>query len=203
MITGLQAPADVSPRLKKICDGLSPGKDPVFITIEPDSRFQPDMCFPNVAKLVECEGGETVFGWAIYEWPRVWFELQFHAVWKDPSGEFRDLTPRRDGEKVVLFLQGEEVFDGKPVSSKWFLLCNLPIVSRLRNIQIEIQGLKSEAYLKAQELTFLSGEAKERVVSLEYEKLALAQNLNLNPTRNDLCPCFSRKKFKHCCGKGH
>ncbi len=201
-MTFLQAPLSVSKRLQSICAEVSPGHDPVFIDIEPLPEFPPDNCFFNVAEMVEREGGESVFGWAIYEWPRVWHEFQFHAVWRDCDGTYHDVTPRRDNEKVVLFLPSDIEFAGSPVSSRWFLMTNRPQVKAIREIQIEIESLKQESYAERGMAPLPAGPARDRILFLEREKMILMSQLNHAPAMGDPCPCMSRQKFKFCCGRG-
>jgi len=53
-----------------------------------------DDCFPIVAEQVAAEGGQQVFGWALWELPGVFIEAEFHSVWQSPAGELVDIVPR-------------------------------------------------------------------------------------------------------------
>lgn len=60
-------------------------------------------CHLNVAHRVKHHGGERVSGWMI--WTSIHFtEAEFHSVWRSPSGELVDVTPRVDGEQIILFV---------------------------------------------------------------------------------------------------
>jgi hypothetical protein len=49
-------------------------------------------------------GGEIVYGWQIWEWPRIMVEGEFHAVWRSPTGELLDVSTKPDGETQILFI---------------------------------------------------------------------------------------------------
>jgi len=83
---------------------LSPDLTPIKISIEPPHWAKELDCVDIVRRLVKEEGGECVLGWALWEWPNVIVEGEFHAVWKKPDGSLLDVTPRTDGDDFVLFL---------------------------------------------------------------------------------------------------
>jgi hypothetical protein len=59
----------------------------------------------NVQRHVEQHGGEMAIGWALWEYPGVFAEAEFHAVWRDPStGSLVDLNPRPFPFSVISFL---------------------------------------------------------------------------------------------------
>ena len=73
-------------------------------------------CFETVERRVAEKGGEACFGWAIWEWPGLFLEAEFYAVWRDIHGKLHDITPRPGDSRSVLFLQDpERVFDGRRV----------------------------------------------------------------------------------------
>ncbi|MEC5129022.1 hypothetical protein VSU19_19835 [Verrucomicrobiales bacterium BCK34] len=200
-MTFLQAPLDISKRLRDICEEVSPENYPIYMGIEPLPEFPPDNCYFNVAEMVEREGGDSVFGWAIYEWPRVWHEFQFHAIWRDNEGDLHDVTPRRDNEKVVLFLPSELEFTGAPVSTRWFLMTSRSPVKEIRDIQIEIEKLKQDSYAVRGAAPLPVGPERDLIISLEQKKLFLMSQQNCAPKLSDPCPCMSRQKYKFCCGR--
>lgn len=199
-MTFLQAPLDVSKRLRDICEEVSPGRTPIHIDIEPLPEFPPDNCYPNVEEMVSREGGESVFGWAIYEWPRLWHEFQFHAVWRDRNGVLHDITPRRDNERVVLFLPSDLAYTGAPVWTRWFLMTSRSQVVAIRDIQMEIETLKQESFAVRGAGPIPNGPELDRIISLETEKGFLMSQLIGPPMQNDPCLCLSRRKYKFCCG---
>lgn len=147
-MTFLQTPARVSEALEALCEKVSPGNTPEFIQVEPNPKFIPDNCYPNVEQLVAGNGGSPEFGWAIYEWPRVWFEFQHHAVWRDPDGKLRDQTPRADNEVVALFLPANLPYRGVHVDTQLFPASDSPEILRMTEIQKKINDLKAAYFNK-------------------------------------------------------
>lgn len=80
---------------------LSPERS-VFLPYT-DMNMHAGNCHKNVDKIVAQHGGNPVFGWIIWSNHDL-FDAEFHCVWQDESGTLHDVTPRRDGEKEILFL---------------------------------------------------------------------------------------------------
>ena len=56
-----------------------------------------------------------LLGWRFWEWPGVFMEAEFHAVWQMPDGGLQDPTPNEWGEPKIKFahLPGASLqFDG-------------------------------------------------------------------------------------------
>ena len=73
-------------------------------------------CHLNVAHRIKHHGGERVLGWMIWA-SSLFVEGEAHAVWKSPLGELLDITPRGDGEELIVFVPDqtltiEKVGDG-------------------------------------------------------------------------------------------
>ena len=66
---------------------------------------KPGYCLNNCEAESQRSGDPIVFGWVIWEIrTNAFLEAEFHAV-INRRGELLDITPRRDGEKVVLFVR--------------------------------------------------------------------------------------------------
>ena len=93
----------ISGDVKKFCKSIS-HKVPVFLPFtEIDPRYQAGTCYPNVLHCVKHNGGSPQYGWLIWQ-SIVHTEAEHHSVWKHPDGRLLDITPRFDGETMVLFL---------------------------------------------------------------------------------------------------
>lgn len=77
---------------------------PMFVKVQPAQKAEPNECFENVRLQVEKEGGDIQHGWAMWEWPKVYFEAEFHCVWKNGAGELIDITPNTPPYPWILFL---------------------------------------------------------------------------------------------------
>ncbi len=87
---------------------------PFAVAIDPPSWAKELDCIDIVRRLIAEQGGDCVIGWALWEWPGVIVEGEFHAIWKRPDQTYVDSTPRQDGTEFVLFLP-----DPKAVWDTW------------------------------------------------------------------------------------
>ncbi len=104
-------PDATKPHVRAFCERISPGVSPLLVTIQPEQGCRPRECFWNVKQKVEREGGRVLFGWAIWEWPRVFIEGEHHAIYQAPDGSFHDPTPSipEDPQVARLFLRDDNV----------------------------------------------------------------------------------------------
>ena len=98
-------PTEISEKVLELCQQIAPGTRPQFIHITPEPGCGPADCFANVRRKVQREGGRLQYGWALWEWPKVFLEAEHHAVYEPPHGPpWRDLTPCLRGSRTRLFL---------------------------------------------------------------------------------------------------
>jgi hypothetical protein len=120
------APDQHAVATQRLISLLAPDETPFPIPVNPPPWARELDCIDVVRRLVQEGGGECILGWALWEWPRVLVEGEFHAVWKRPDGTFLDATPRKDGDDFVLFLP-----DPKAVVDTWQKdNVRLPLASR-------------------------------------------------------------------------
>jgi hypothetical protein len=109
--------------------------------------FEPELdnCHLNVCVQCNQFGGTSQYGWIIGQDKQTGFvEATFHTVWRAPDGELIDITPRRDGEKRVLFVPDPNRsirftnHEGRPaiISYDNFRMLRGKILSGLREIVI-------------------------------------------------------------------
>ncbi len=195
--TPLTASKEILKTAKKVCSKHKP----FFISVTPTEQAQPMNCFENVEHQIHLKGGSAVYGWCIYVWPRVLCEFEFHSLWRSPTGELFDISPRRDKELDCLFLQDDELqYTGLRIPNVRFSLSSSPLVKEY----IDAAGARDAIIVESQ--TPYSSTAlinKEKFINAK-DRLAHAQlqlENSWQPNRNDHCPCGSRKKFKNCHGK--
>jgi hypothetical protein len=77
---------------------------PVFLRFTPASTdYVAGQCHSNCEAEHKRTGAEIVFGWMIWESPGVEFiEAECHSVVRR-GRHLKDITPRRDAEKLILF----------------------------------------------------------------------------------------------------
>lgn len=98
-------PKLIKPDVVKFCRRVVRDSNPYYIAVKPDVGGEPLDCFSIVEEKIHSEGGEAIIGWAIWEWPKVIIEAEFHCVWKSAKGEVIDITPRDPPIKRILFVE--------------------------------------------------------------------------------------------------
>lgn len=89
------APLDLdAPATAQLCGLIGSDAKAVRVPSRPEKGAKQNDCFELVAKRVQRGGGEPVTGWALWIWPNVLAEAEYHQVWKSPDGELVDLNPR-------------------------------------------------------------------------------------------------------------
>jgi hypothetical protein len=117
-------PKRVDPRVRQLLNELClPESSAVWLKLHKPKFFKPELseCHINASIQSNYESGSTVTGWTIWQDKALDFvEAQFHTVWKDSAGVLRDVTPRQDKERTVLFVPDSKRpviltdYDGKP-----------------------------------------------------------------------------------------
>jgi hypothetical protein len=129
---GQKLPGD-TPQLRALCERLVPGEAPQYVDVDdpPPPWAIVNECFPNVQRAVELHGGEMQIGWQFWEpIPGVLIEAEFHSVWRDPAGGYRDLTPKTNRAARILFLPDPvRRYDGRQVDNVRIPLVDDPLVS--------------------------------------------------------------------------
>lgn len=198
---GTRHPNRISDAIRSLCSEISPRHEPVFLDVRPEPDAQPIECFHNVNAKVARDGGSILYGWAIWEWPRVFVEAEHHAVWTDGRVTL-DVTPHVPATTRILFLPDPtKVYDyegnrrainvkratGKsPAVQRW-----LAADDRLHRY-IEDSSIGRLATMDAVTYERLKGDKRRFHVEI---LLDLARTTG----RNDPCFCQSGLKFKKCC----
>lgn len=112
-----------------------------------------------------------VVGWAIWEFPKVMLEAEFHGVWQAPSGNLLDLMPREHlSPSSILFLRDvNRIYQGLQVDNLWVPLSKDKDIDRFIRLQGKRFRLVNKGELKYQAEARLTGEAKLRYEMNEAE----------------------------------
>lgn len=116
-------PSEITPLVCRLAAQLKEGATPAFIPVKDDPYGLFGYCSDGVLEKVARDGGGIAFGWCIWEWPKILFTAEFHAVWKAPSGELLDITPKPNGETRILFVHDDTYphdfdFDCRPLNRR-------------------------------------------------------------------------------------
>lgn len=122
-----------SPAVVNLCSMLVRGEKPLYLDIEKVEDTEINDCYYNVQNFIKKNGGSIQYGWQIWETlPDVMCEAEFHAVWVDKKGNFRDITPKSiPNIKRILFLPDPaRKYEGKQIDNFRVALKDDPIVHR-------------------------------------------------------------------------
>jgi len=205
----LAGPADPStPHVRTFCERISPTEVPVRLPIRPEPGCQARECFANVRQKVARSGGRIRFGWAIWEWRRVFIEAEHHAVYEAPDGSLHDFTPStpEDPQTARLFLPHDNVVydftnpDGSRRDNIRQALTRdaqideyLQLASEFSQIMLRTPGT-GEVTVYGDDAARLEFIAK-RTARLKRE---IAQRYT---AQGAPCYCGGGQKFKHCHGR--
>ncbi|HDZ9207825.1 TPA: SEC-C domain-containing protein [Vibrio cholerae] len=189
-------PKEIDEVVMVFCKEVVAGSNPYYVNVLPDSWAKPNECFHNVARKVEVEQGDIVYGWQVWIWPGIFIEAEFHAIWQSPSGEFIDITPKQCNSSNILFIPAPKLkYHGSHVDN---IRKNLS-----QNKLVDDFILLSMCHFQ---LLYAGKNAESREVSVsERELISLRQLLEMvfqmlkdGKTSNAQCLCGSGSKFKHC-----
>ncbi|WP_159008520.1 SEC-C metal-binding domain-containing protein [Bradyrhizobium sp. S69] len=195
-------PSEISKSILSLCAAINRDQHPFWVSVQPDQSAIVRECFTNVTNKVARDGGSIAYGWAIWEWKRVFIEAEHHAVW-EKDGNFTDVTPHPGGERSILFLPDPiRVYD-------------FDSEKRLVNIKKSLNECVSAGrWIAATDVFHHALEAhsvgreiripKNRLTSLQLDVRnamgAILVELASKTRPNDRCICASGMKFKKCCG---
>ena len=179
------------------------GAAPTLVPVQPARSSEPLRCFWNAAAHAAEHGGAAVFGWAIFEWPHLFWEAQHHAVWQNPAGQLIDITPSAaPGSAKTLFVEDAAAcFDvefGSPEDTQRFPLVDwqeLRSYSSYRNL-IPARIARVAPANRATD-RMLCNLIKAQRDSKEAMLVRLANHLE----PSSLCFCGSGGEFGACCRK--
>lgn len=100
----LRPPKSIKPYVRRFCDKVASNERPLYVSVRPVQGAILHDCFGSVSDYVTRYFGEQVIGWAIWEWPKVFIEAEFHAVWRHPARNLVDITPKSVPIPRILFL---------------------------------------------------------------------------------------------------
>lgn len=102
-----QVPPEIDANVEVMVNKLATNIAPIYLTIKPESYAQINECVPAVQQKICNDGGEIVYGWALWLHPMFKIiEAEFHSVWRSPDNELIDVTPKPSELSIgrILFL---------------------------------------------------------------------------------------------------
>jgi hypothetical protein len=107
-----------APHVQAFCAEISSISQPQLVVCRPRFDRPANACFPIVEEQIAINGGAMLIGWAIWEWPGLFIEAEFHATWVSPTGVVVDLNPRQIFTPSIVFLPDPtRRYEGKQVDN--------------------------------------------------------------------------------------
>ncbi len=99
-------PKEITKEILKFCEKkIDPTTKPIFLKLVPVGKCRLSDCFGNVEDYMENNCGSIQYGWIIWDdIDNCLLDAEFHAVWVNEKSECVDITPKKDGEKEILFI---------------------------------------------------------------------------------------------------
>lgn len=186
-------------RLIRLMDAKS---RPVYIDVTPEPYAEVVECFPAVQEKISRDGGTQELGWQIWKTNLI-VEAEFHAVWKSPDGELRDITPKQIRIPRILFLPDPAaVYNGASVDNIRINITDNKLVDEFIDIAKAIFRIENRGERAFQYKLSLSGREAQLYSALQQTKAEVLALIRQGGTRNSQCFCQSGNKYKHCHGKG-
>ncbi|EHR6439713.1 hypothetical protein HYO29_04070 [Vibrio parahaemolyticus] len=99
------------PKLRRFATILCPGAK--VVRVNSYKTLRPiGLCYWNVDELVRNYGGEAVYGWQFFIWPKRYIEAMHHAVWRTPDGKLFDVTEKYPTDTIKdhsIFLEDDSI----------------------------------------------------------------------------------------------
>ena len=203
----LTTPSEIDEAVSAFCSEIS-SIDPVFLALENAKGGKLSDCFNNVANHVDANGGCIQHGWIIWYAKEQFIEAEFHAAWADPEGTLHDITPKKDGEKRILFLPDESLtWNRRPVPNKRKALCDDPLFDLMIQQGQEMDKINRKYANENGEPripgdVFMAHQRKFANKAMSMMQTAGRQENPPNLSNNRKCECGSGRKYKHCGMKG-
>lgn len=138
-------PKQITKPILKLAKELVPQPRLEYVPIKPEPTSILNECFVNVRKKIVSHGGTIQHGWQFWEWPGIYVEAEFHAVWVAPTGELVDVTHKDHVEDHILFLPDHvRIYQEKSIDNERRALMPDKMVRDLIRSSKEVNRLKTE-----------------------------------------------------------
>lgn len=166
-----------SKELNQFMQEKFPGKQYRKMIFIPWAEARENDCYKNVERYIEIYGGNIVYGWSVWLWPKAFVEAYHHAVWLSPKGKLKDISPDSTShEKERIFIEDNNAtFDDsmERYPKVRLALCSDPLITDFFNVCDEFDKKSMEESPGFFEKFTPSPE----LVSLEYQKNSLLLSL--------------------------
>ncbi len=97
-------PVEINAAVESFAASLE-GRPAFKIPVSDDPHGRYGWCSDGVRLKVAADGGQPVYGWTIWEWGSAFLTAEFHCVWRSPTGDLIDITPKPNRETTIVFVE--------------------------------------------------------------------------------------------------
>jgi hypothetical protein len=152
----MRPPKIIKPYVISFCRGFVADPHPVYVPVLPLKKVSANDCFNIVPQHVAANGGEQVTGWAIWEWPRVLIEAEFHCVWRKEDGTLIDISPKTVRmPRIVFVIDPVRSYTGRQVNNIRRPLDRDPAIKRFCDLSTRLHNALNEG-----DLAYFHGEVE-------------------------------------------
>lgn len=199
-----RTPTEITENIKLLLSKIGSKEKPVYVDCRPNANSPQKMCFQIVDAKVKTEGGDRILGWQIWQ-GQLLVEAEFHAVWKTPSNQLLDITPKPFPVERILFVADPRAkYENKQINNIRMNIMGNPLVDEFISVhdavfRIKNQGNRASQYGLAYLFSFTINEciALRKLNQAKHMLQTMAQN---GYTRNSPCICGSGEKYEVCHG---
>lgn len=193
-------PEEINSDVIKLVQLLGIRNEPIYLDVTPEPYSKVIECFPNVDEKISRDGGAHCYGWQIWK-TEILIEAEFHAVWKSPDGELRDITPKQIPIPRILFLPDPEAtYSGCQIDNVRINTTQNRLVDDFIELSEAIFRFENKGERAFDYEPSLSPKEAHIHGTLNQMKAAVYLMIMQGNSRNSLCFCGSNKKYKHCHG---
>jgi hypothetical protein len=204
-----RVPTEITEEIKRLLSKIGSKEEPAYVSCKPNPNAPQNECFPLVEAKVEVEGGERILGWQIWQ-GQLLVEAEFHAVWKTPTNELFDITPKPfPVEKIFFVADPRAIYEGKQINNIRMNITGNPLVDEFIAIhdavfRIKNKGNRAFQYRLLWLLYYcfsLTKKEKNALKKLNEAKPMLQIMACQGYTRKSPCGCGSGEKYEVCHGE--
>lgn len=111
-----------SKEVQRVLDRLPSKAPPVRLPFtDVGEDYKGAACHLNAKHRVATAGGQRVHGWVVWQFLNA-AQAEFHSVWRDTTGALTDITPHRNAQAEILFVEDPSLAIGSDPSTRLPLL---------------------------------------------------------------------------------
>lgn len=196
-------PKIIDKEIERFCKKINYKKKPIYIDIRPANNAIIDECFINVDKFIKDNGGSCVNGWVIWLHPHCLLEAEFHAIYKDETGNLIDVTPHKGNISQILFLEDDSLrYEGYSINNIRKNLSHSKLIDECIDAWNKLYEILNTGENKYQHGKIILNEYQSK--QYMYLNRIIQNNLfhfyaKLKLKPNDTCICGSGLKYIDCC----